>query len=95
LQSNTLLTIRDLIDQMAEAQPAADFLISPETKTALTFGQLQESARHLCARFLGMGLQRGDKIAFLMDNGLFTAQLFLATMYGGYVTVPLNVRAGP
>jgi amino acid adenylation domain-containing protein len=80
---------------MAEAQPAADFLISPETKTALTFGQLQESARHLCARFLGMGLQRGDKIAFLMDNGLFTAQLFLATMYGGYVTVPLNVRAGP
>jgi amino acid adenylation domain-containing protein len=41
-----------------------------------------------------MGLEHGDKIAFLMDNGLFTAQLFLGTMYGGFVSVPLNVRAG-
>ncbi len=30
----------------------------------------------------------------MMDNGLFTAELFLGTMYGGFVTVPLNVRAG-
>ena len=29
-----------------------------------------------------------------MDNGLFTAQLFLGTMYAGFVSVPLNVRAG-
>jgi acyl-CoA synthetase (AMP-forming)/AMP-acid ligase II len=29
-----------------------------------------------------------------MDNGLFTAQLFLGAMYGGFVSVPLNVRAG-
>ena len=26
--------------------------------------------------------------------GLFTAQLFLGTMYAGFVSVPLNVRAG-
>ncbi len=29
-----------------------------------------------------------------MDNGLFTAQLFLGVMYGGLVSVPLNVRGG-
>ena len=29
-----------------------------------------------------------------MDNGLFTAQLFLGVMYAGLVSVPLNVRAG-
>jgi acyl-CoA synthetase (AMP-forming)/AMP-acid ligase II len=40
------------------------------------------------------GLVAGDKVAFLMDNGLLTAQLFLGTIYGGYVAVPLNVRAG-
>ena len=44
--------------------------------------------------FREMGLEHGDKIAFLMDNGLFTAQLFLGAMYGGFVSVPLNVRAG-
>ena len=41
-----------------------------------------------------MGLESGDKVAFLLDNGLFTAQLFLGAMYGGFVAVPLNVRAG-
>ena len=95
LRDTSLLTIRDLIDRMAEAQPDIGFLISPESRKVLTFRQLQEEAWHLCARFRRMGLEHGDKIAFLMDNGLFTAQLFLSTMYGGLVTVPLNVRAGP
>lgn len=40
------------------------------------------------------GFKRGEKVAFLMDNGLFTVQLFLGTMYAGLVSVPLNVRAG-
>ncbi len=40
------------------------------------------------------GLESGDKVVFLLDNGLLTAQLFLGTMYGGFVAVPLNVRAG-
>ena len=40
------------------------------------------------------GFATRDKIAFLMDNGLFAAQLFLGAMYGGFVSVPLNVRAG-
>ena len=48
----------------------------------------------MCGRFRQLGLERGDKIAFLMDNGLFTAQLFLGAMYGGFVSVPLNTRAG-
>ena len=41
-----------------------------------------------------LGLELGDKVAFLMDNGLSSAQLFLGAMYGGFVPVPLNVRAG-
>src|SRR5271156_5612303 len=87
-------TIRDLIDRGAEVRPDRVFLMSPETGHELTFKALQQQVRHLCGRFQGMGLAHGDKIAFLMDNGLFTAQLFLGTMYGGFVTVPLSVRAG-
>ena len=29
-----------------------------------------------------------------MDNSLVAAELFLGVMYGGFVSVPLNVRAG-
>jgi acyl-CoA synthetase (AMP-forming)/AMP-acid ligase II len=87
-------TVRDLIDRMADTQPDLAFLISPETRRVLTFEGLQKQAYYLCGRFLQMGLEHGNKIALLMDNGLFTAQLFLGAMYGGFVSVPLNVRAG-
>ena len=92
--NNDVNTVRGLIDRMAGIQPDRAFLISPETGRVLTFKGLHEQAHHLYGRFRQMGLQHGDKIAFLMDNGLFTAQLFLGAMYGGFVSVPLNVRAG-
>src|ERR1700735_5292692 len=94
LSRETVRTVRDLIDLQAGAQPDRGFLFNPETEQGVTFRQLQERAGRLCGLFLSMGLVPGNKIAFLMDNGLFTAQLFLGTMYGGFVTVPLNVRAG-
>jgi amino acid adenylation domain-containing protein len=87
-------TIRELIDRMAATQSDRAFLISPETGRLLTFKGLQEQAHRLYAQFREMGLEHGDKIAFSMDNGLLTAQLFLGAMYGGFVSVPLNVRAG-
>ncbi len=87
-------TVRNVIDRMALTRAELAFLIAPETGGVLTFVGLREQAQRLCARFRKMGLEHGDKIALLMDNGLFTAQLFLGAMYGGFVSVPLNVRAG-
>src|SRR5208282_1282574 len=89
-----VVTIRELIDHMARTQPEASFLISPETGRVLTFQGLQEQSRFLSTQLREAGLERGDKVAFLLENGLFTAQLFLGVMYGGFVSVPLNVRAG-
>ena len=87
-------TIRELIDRMASTQAEAPFLISPETGRVLTFIGLREQSRAISALLRKAGLERGDKVAFLLDNGLFTAQLFLGTMYAGLGSVPLNVRAG-
>jgi amino acid adenylation domain-containing protein len=92
--SSEITTIRELIDRMALTHPEGAFLISPETGRTLTFQGLQEQSRLLSARLFEAGLEQGDKVAFLLDNGLFTAELFLGTMYGGLVSVPLNVRAG-
>ncbi len=91
---NNVQTISELVSLRAAEQLDVPFLISPETGRQLTFRGLQEQSRQLYARFLQIGLERGDKIAFLMDNGLFTAQLFLAAIANGFVAVPLNVRAG-
>ena len=87
-------TIRELIHQMAQGRPDASFLLSPETRLEWTFAELDRNSIQVAQRFLGWGLRRGDKIAFMLDNGIFTAGLFLGAMYGGFVPVPLNVRAG-
>src|SRR5271170_5781898 len=97
LQKETLQgirTIRELMDWKAEEQPGVDFLVGPETGRRVTFGGLREQARALGGQLQKLGLEPGDKIAFMMDNGLFTAQLFLGAIYSGFVAVPLNVRAG-
>ena len=87
-------TIREAVDAMAQVQPETAFLISPETGTTLTFQGLRQQSILLAGMLRAAGMEKGDKVAFLLDNGLLTAQLFLGTIYGGYVAVPLNVRAG-
>src|ERR1700679_954626 len=78
-----VMTVRELVDRMAKARPDASFLVSPETGEVLTFLGLKEQSEVLSTRLQQWGLERGDKVAFLMDNGLFTAQLFFGVMYGG------------
>ena len=87
-------TIRELIDRMAESRREASFLMSPETGQGLTFFGVREQSKFISSQLQRWGLERGDKVAFLMDNSVFTAQLFLGVMYTGLVSVPLNVRAG-
>ena len=91
---NSVISIRELVDRAARTQPDAPFLIGPETQRTLTFQALRQELSALTTQLRQAGLERGDKVAFLMDNGLSSAELFLAAMYGGFVSVPLNVRAG-
>ncbi len=86
--------VRQAIDGMAEENPEVAFLISPETGAVVTFQELKRHAVQISAMLRDLGLGLGDKAAFVMDNGLSSAQLFLGSMYGGYVPVPINVRAG-
>jgi amino acid adenylation domain-containing protein len=87
-------TIREAVDAAAGLQPAAAFLLSAETGSTVTSLELQQNCVQLSQILRQAGLAQGDKVAFLMDNGLLTVQLFLGSMYGGLVAVPLNVRAG-
>lgn len=86
--------IREAMDSMARVQATNPFLLAAETGASLSFEDMKRQSELLSSMLAKAGLQRGDKAAFLMDNGLLTAQLFLGCMYGGFVAVPLNVRAG-
>ncbi|MBT6275590.1 MAG: AMP-binding protein [Chromatiales bacterium] len=87
-------TVRQRVDARAEGQGEAPFLISPENDLAISYAALHEHCESIAGRLRGLGLATGDKVAFLLDNGPWTASLFLSTMYAGMVTVPLNAVAG-
>ncbi len=85
------MTIRTLVDRMAQSRGNVICLISPDDKRELTYAELQQRAAALAGRLLGLGFGKGDKIALLLDNGLFTIEALLGAMYGGLVPVPLNM----
>ena len=102
---NTPATIRALIDERAAQYPDKPFLLAaldddetvvPDRRASvLTFRELRDDCRLLEARFREAGLRSGDVISVFMGNGIQTARLLLAAMYGGLVANPLNLLCQP
>ena len=84
-------TVRHYVDWQAKERGNKPYLIAPETGRELTFGELKRQADYLCRFLLGSGYAPGDRIGFYCANGYQTAVVFLGTMYGGFVSVPLNL----
>ena len=91
MAGNRARTIRHYVDKQAIERPNKPYLIAPETGRSLTFGELKRQAVNLSRFLLGAGYAPGDRIAFYCANGYQTAVVFLGTMYGGFVSVPLNL----
>ncbi|MEE8161152.1 MAG: AMP-binding protein [Acidobacteriota bacterium] len=88
-------TLRSLVDRFAQNRPQDVYLVAPEPGLQLTFAQLQADSRALSGSLLAMGLNKGDPVAFMLDNGYQTAKIFLGALYGGFTVTPLNVQAQP
>ena len=55
-------TIRHYVDLQARAQPAAPYLIAPETNRVLSYAQLQADSIELGRYLAAQGLAKGDKV---------------------------------
>ena len=86
-------TLRSVIDRLARDKPEDVFLVAPEPGLELTFAQLRDDCRVLAGSLSAMGLKKGDRVAYLLDNGYQTAEIFLGALYGGFVATPLNAQA--
>jgi len=84
-------TVRHYVDLQARERPGKTYLIAPETGRELSFGELKRQANNLSRFLLGAGYAPGERIGFYCANGYQTAAVFLGTMYGGFVSVPLNL----
>ncbi len=89
-----MTNIHSFIDQNALQQKNKPFLIAPETGRVMSYGQLQTHTRDITRMLDVIGIEKQEKVAFLLTNGYWTTALFLGVMYSGRVVVPLNALAG-
>jgi acyl-CoA synthetase (AMP-forming)/AMP-acid ligase II len=87
-------TVRACIERHAESTPDSLFLIAPDNGLSLSFAQLKSAADELGQQLDQLGLARGAKVAFLLNNGYWTLRLFLGVMANNRIIVPLNAVAG-
>jgi acyl-CoA synthetase (AMP-forming)/AMP-acid ligase II len=87
-------TVRECIESHAEQSPKKTFLIAPDTHQTLNFAELKQAVDEVGKALDLLGLARGTKVAFLLDNGFWTLSLFLGVMANNRVIVPLNAVAG-
>jgi acyl-CoA synthetase (AMP-forming)/AMP-acid ligase II len=67
---------------------------APDSEQSLSFAQLKSAVDELGQQLDLLGLARGAKVAFLLNNGYWTLRLFLGVMASNRVIVPLNAVAG-
>ena len=64
----------------------------PEARIAVAHGQMRELSSRLANALLGLGLRRGDRVAYAAGNHLEYFVLEMALLKSGLVKVPLNPR---
>ena len=90
-----MLDIASVINHQADRQPTKFFLIQPDAdQLPVSFGELKRNADEISRRLDSMGIGQNAKVAFMLDNGSWSAQLLLGIMASGRIVVPLNVVAG-
>lgn len=87
-------TVRACIEHHADATPDRTFLIAPDVDRTLSFAELKTAVDAVGEQLDRLGLARGAKVAFLLNNGYWTLRLFLGVMASNRIIVPLNAVAG-
>ncbi len=87
------LTIPALLATRRRLDPSSRALVSDDE--SITYAELDDASRAVAARLVGAGVNRGDRIALLMPNGIDWAVNALAVMRVGGVLVPLSTLLRP
>ena len=79
----------DIIRNNANQRRHAPALVCGDE--ALTWGELAARLDRVGNAFASLGLERGDRVAILMNNSVTMLEAMLGSLCGGFVAVPLNV----
>jgi acyl-CoA synthetase (AMP-forming)/AMP-acid ligase II len=73
-----------------------DSVALKDSRRAFTYPEANKRVNRLAHSLLSLGLEKGDKVAVLLENSIEIVEVYLATAKTGLVIVPINFRlVGP
>jgi fatty-acyl-CoA synthase len=90
-------TLTAALDYAAQGQTGANFYTGRgELYATLPYAKLRTEAHVLARKLLGMGLQKGDRVALVAETNPDFLRFFFACQYGGLVPValPASIKLG-
>ena len=86
----TLLTLGQVVAAQARLRPQA--LGARDLERSMTFRQWNARSCRLANALIGLGLQKGDRVAVLAYNCVEWAEIYVAAAKAGLIAVPVNFR---
>jgi acyl-CoA synthetase (AMP-forming)/AMP-acid ligase II len=87
-------SVRDWLEARAEAAPDSASHIFPDAGVTFTWSDLLARARRFASHIAGLGIRKGESVAYLSPNGPGAVVCLFGALYGGYRATPLNLVAG-
>ncbi len=88
------MNISDITAKWSSLDPARPALVDIPTGRRVSFGELERSVRRVANGFLGLGLNKGDRVAILAKNSIEYFETYYACARAGLIAQPLNWRLG-
>ncbi|MGN6190374.1 MAG: class I adenylate-forming enzyme family protein [Conexibacter sp.] len=83
-----MTTLDEDLRRAAAAAPDKEAIVAGELR--MTYAELDAAASALAARLLACGVERGDRVAVLLPNGVEAAVAIYGALRAGAAFVPLN-----
>jgi acyl-CoA synthetase (AMP-forming)/AMP-acid ligase II len=78
--------------QKINAKKFPETVALKDAQRAFTYPEMNSRINKLANSLISLGLQKGDKVAVLLENCIEICELFLATAKSGIIIVPINFR---
>ncbi|MEU6553399.1 type I polyketide synthase [Streptomyces sp. NPDC046915] len=86
--------IRPLPELLREhARRFGDKIAFQDSRTSVTYGQLELRTGRLAGHLAGLGLRHGERVAVLLGNRVEVVESLLAVLRAGAVGVPMDTRS--
>ena len=89
------MLVGNIIETAATRAPEKLAYVCAATKRRLTFRETNARSNQLANGLAGLGLARGDVLAFLCSNRAEIAEIYFALAKSGIIGIPLNYRLAP